>query len=214
MEPYWLVYVPHLQDLFAAGTETIPSTVEWAMTELLRNPKKMHKAQAEIQEVIGKDNQVDENDHLRLPYLRAVVKETLRLHPPTPLLVPRKVIADTQLDKFTILNNTTVLVNVWAIGRDPDVWPNVNVFEPERFLDSSIEYGGKDFELIPFGSGRRICPGMPLASRLLHWILGSLIHSMNWKLEDGMKPEDIDVDDKFGLSLQRAKPLRLVPVPN
>lgn len=201
-----------MKDLFIGGTDTLSSTVEWAMTELLRNQEKMEKAKAELQRVIGVNNPLKEDDIFRLPYLRAIVKETFRLHPPTPFLVPREVFTATKLGEFTVPKNTKVLVNVWAIGRDPGVWKNADMFEPERFLDSSIDFGGEDYELIPFGSGLRMCVGMEMASKMVQVMLGSLIHSVNWKLEDGMKPEDIDVDDKLGFNLQKAKPMLAIPV--
>ncbi|VVB02811.1 unnamed protein product [Arabis nemorensis] len=150
-------------DLFTAGTDTSSSTVEWAMTELLRNPKTMTKTQAEIDRVIGQNGVVQESDISELPYLQAVVKETFRLHPAAPLLVPRKAESDVQVLGFLVSKDTQVLVNVWAIGRDPSVWENPDRFEPERFLGKEIDVKGRDYELTPFGAGRRICPGLPLA---------------------------------------------------
>lgn len=205
--------IPHLlMDLFSAGTDTSSITVEWAMAELLRNPEKMKKAQAELNSVIGKNNPIEENNILRLPYLQAIVKETYRLHPPGPLLVPRKANTDVNIFDYVIPKDAQVLVNVWAIGRDPDSWENPNSFIPERFLGSEIDVKGHDFELIPFGSGRRICPGLPLASRMIHLMLGSLIHRFDWKFEEGIKPENMDMEEKFGLSLGKAQRLRAYPV--
>ncbi|GAB4834294.1 hypothetical protein Ancab_039969 [Ancistrocladus abbreviatus] len=201
-----------LLDLFVAGTDTTSSTLEWAMTELLRNPEKLKKTQAELAELIGRGNIVEEADVDRLSYLQAVIKETFRLHPPVPFLVPRKVNTDVKLDGYIVPKNAQVMVNVWAIGRDPNVWDDPNSFQPERFLGSQIDFKGRDFELIPFGAGRRICPGLPLASRMLHLILGSLLHSFNWKLEDMVTPESLDVDDKFGITLQKAQPLNGIPI--
>ncbi|KAL3820172.1 hypothetical protein ACJIZ3_006077 [Penstemon smallii] len=200
-----------LMDLFSAGTDTTATTVEWAMTELLRNPEKMSKAQQEIRGVIGENEQVEESDISRLPYLQAVVKEVLRCHPAGPLLVPHKAETDVEIDGYMIPKNAQVLVNFWAIGRDSNVWFNPDSFEPERFLDKKIDYKGQDFELIPFGSGRRMCPGYPLAHRMLHLILATLVHRFNWKLEGGMKPEEVDLNDKFGITLEKAVPLKAVP---
>ncbi|XP_074264864.1 geraniol 8-hydroxylase-like [Silene latifolia] len=201
-----------LADLFAAGTDTTSTTLEWAMTELVCNPQKMKKAQLELQEIVGKGNSLEECDISQLSYLQAVIKETLRLHPAVPLLLPRKVDLDVKLFEFTVPKNAQVLVNAWAIGRDPDIWQNPYSFEPERFLGSQIDVKGHDFELIPFGAGRRICPGLPLAIRMLHLMLGSLIHGFDWKLQDGVLPEEMNMDEKFGIALEKAERLRVIPV--
>ncbi|KAH7515521.1 hypothetical protein FEM48_Zijuj10G0035500 [Ziziphus jujuba var. spinosa] len=148
-----------------------------------------------------------ESDTAKLPYLQAIIKETFRLHPAVPLLLPRRAEADVEISGFTVPKGAQILVNAWAIGRDSSMWENPNSFKPERFLGSDIDVRGQSFELIPFGSGRRICPGLPLAMRMLYLILGSLIHSFAWELED----EKITMDDKFGLTLQLAQPLRALP---
>ncbi|RVX01095.1 Geraniol 8-hydroxylase [Vitis vinifera] len=179
-----------LLDLFVAGTDTTSSTVEWAMAELLCNPEKMAKAQKEIRGVLGNEGIVQESDISKFPYLQSIVKETFRLHPPAPLLVPHKAETDVEICGFTIPKNSQVLVNAWAIGRDPSTWPNPNAFMPER----------------------RICPGMPLAHRMVHLMLASLLYSHAWKLEDCMKPENMDMSEKFGLTLQKAQPLRAIPI--
>ncbi|GAB2274054.1 hypothetical protein Dimus_008824 [Dionaea muscipula] len=202
-----------LFDLFGAGTDTTSSTLEWAMAELLCNPEKLKKAQKELEEVIGLGNPVEETNIAQLTYLSAVIKEVLRKHPPTPLLVPRKVDEDVELSGFVVPKGAQVFVNVWAMGRDPDVWEDAHVFNPERFMESKIDYRGRDFEFLPFGSGRRICPGISLAHRMLHWMLGSLIHSFDWKLGDGKTPENLDMDDKFGFTVQRAQSLLAIPLP-
>lgn len=201
-----------LTDLFTAGTDTTSSTIEWAMAELLRNPEKLAKAQSELRQAISRADHMEESDISRLPYLQAVVKETLRMHPPTPLLIPRKVDADVELCGFTVPKNSQVFVNVWAMGRDPGIWERPEVFEPERFVASSVDYKGNSFELIPFGAGRRVCPGLMLAHRMIHLVIGSLLHGFDWKLADGMRPDEMDMDDKFGLTLQKAESLRVVPI--
>ncbi|GAB2224572.1 hypothetical protein Droror1_Dr00005334 [Drosera rotundifolia] len=201
-----------LLDLFAAGTDTTSTSVEWAMAELLHNPEKMAKAQAELREVIGAGNLVGEGDMARLPYLQCILKETLRLHPAAPLLLPRIAADEIELCGFTVPKNAQVLVNAWAIQRDPSVWENPDSFEPERFLGVEVDVKGRDFELIPFGAGRRICPGLPLAMRMLQLILASLLNSFDWKLEDGEKPENMNMDDEFGITLQKSQPLRVIPV--
>ncbi|MED6181786.1 hypothetical protein PIB30_022672 [Stylosanthes scabra] len=206
-------YVVHLlMDLFVASIDTTSSTLEWAMAELMRSPTKLHKVREELQQILGENGEVEESRISKLPYLNATVKETLRLHPPTPLLVPRKANDDVQLGGFTVPKNAQILFNVWSIGRDSHIWANPNSFEPERFLDSEIDFKGKHFELIPFGSGRRICPGLPLASRTLSFMLASLLYHFNWKLYNEMKPEDTDMSFSYGLTLHKAQPLLLVPV--
>ncbi|KAK9668240.1 hypothetical protein RND81_13G043900 [Saponaria officinalis] len=215
--------IPHLLfDLFAAGTDTTSSTLEWAMAELLHNPEKLKKAQLELQEIVGKGNTLEESDISQLPYLQAgrlvaIIKETLRprsfrLHPPVPLLLPRKVDSDVRLFRFTVPKNAQVIVNAWAIGRDPEIWQKPDLFEPERFLGSKIDVKGRDFELIPFGAGRRICAGLPLATRMMPLMLGSLIHGFNWKLNGGVLPEDMNMEEKLGITLEKAQRLYAIPV--
>ncbi|XP_077248636.1 geraniol 8-hydroxylase-like [Tasmannia lanceolata] len=200
-----------ITDLYIAGGDTSATTVEWTMTELLRHPNTMKKVQRELQQVIGAEGSVEESHIPQLPYLEAVVKEAMRLHPPAPLLLPHRAETDVELCEYIIPKHTQVLVNVWAISRDADYWERPMNFMPERFLGSNADYRGQDFGFIPFGSGRRICPGMPLAVRMVHLMLASLLHSFNWKLPDGMKPETVDMDDKFGVTLQKAIPLLAIP---
>ncbi|CAI0409468.1 unnamed protein product [Linum tenue] len=176
------------------------------MAELLRNPNALAKAREELDATIGKGNNFQESDVSRLPYLQAILKETFRLHPAAPLLLPRKGGEDVEIC-------VQILVNVWAIGRDPMIWDDPNAFVPERFLGSEVSAKGNNFELLPFGAGRRICPGLPLALRILHMMLGSLIHWFDWKLPDGVEPEKLDMDEKFGMALQKAKPLLAIPTP-
>ncbi|XP_061340581.1 geraniol 8-hydroxylase-like [Gastrolobium bilobum] len=204
--------IEHLSlTLFLGGTDTIKSTVEWTMAELLKNEKAMSKVKQELEQTIGKGKHVEESDIARLPYLQAVIKETLRLHPPVPFLIPRKAIANVEISGYTIPKDANVLVNVWAIGRNSSIWKNANVFSPERFLSSEIDVNGRHYELTPFGSGRRICPGYPLALRMLYLMLGSLLNCFDWKLEDGVKIDDMNMDDNFGLTLGKAQPVRIIP---
>ncbi|CAN1258633.1 Geraniol 8-hydroxylase [Linum perenne] len=200
-------------DLFVAGTDTVTSTIEWAMAELLRNPNTFAKAREELHQTIGKDNHLHESDVIRLPFLQAIVKENFRLHPAGPLLVPRKARSEVEIFGFTVPKGSQVIINAWAIGRDPTIWDNPNSFMPERLMGSEIDVGGNNFELIPFGGGRRICPGLPLAMRMLHMMLGSLVHWFNWKLVDGVDPMSLDMEEKFGITLQKAKPLIAFPTP-
>ncbi|CAI8602337.1 unnamed protein product [Vicia faba] len=185
-------------DLFVAGTDTTSYTIERAMAELIHNPHVMSKAKKELAQVIGIGNSIDESDITKLPYLQAVVKETLRLHPSAPLLLPRKAKIDVKICGYTIPQGSQVLVNEWAMGRNPSIWDNPNTFYPERFIGSEINFKGQYFQFTPFGGGRRMCPGLPLAIRMLHTMLGSLINSFEWKREN----EDRDID----------QPLRAIPI--
>ncbi|KAM3327374.1 hypothetical protein P3S67_002500 [Capsicum chacoense] len=199
-------------DLFGAATDTTTSTVEWAMAEMLKQPEIMKKAQTELAEIIGEGISVEEVVS-RLPYLQWIIKETLRMHPPVPLLVPRKVEQDVELCSYIILKGSQVLINVWAIGRDVTFWEDPLMFKPERFWSSNMDIKGQDFELIPFGAGRRICPGVSLALRMVPVILGSLLNSFNWKLEADIGSKDLDTEEKFGITLAKAHPLRAIPSP-
>uniref|UniRef100_A0A7N2MEY2 Uncharacterized protein n=1 Tax=Quercus lobata TaxID=97700 RepID=A0A7N2MEY2_QUELO len=194
------------------GIDTTSSTVEWALAELINNPEKMAKAQDELEEVLGKDRLIQEVDISKFPFLQAIVKETLRLHPPAPFLLPHKAETEVEMCGFTVPKNAQILVNVWAMGRDSSIWTNPDLFMPERFLEQDIDFKGQYFELIPFGAGRRICPGLPLANRMVHLMLASLVHFFNWKLADEMNPENMDMSETFGLTLHRAKPLRAIPI--
>lgn len=185
------------QDLFVAGTDTTAYGLERTMTELMHNPEAMLKAKKEIAETIGVGNPVEESDVARLPYLQAVIKESLRMHPPAPLLLPRRAKTDVQVCGYTVPEGAQVLINEWAIGRNPGIWDKAHVFSPERFLHSDIDVKGRHFKLTPFGSGRRICPGSPLAVRMLHNMLGSLINNFDWKLQNNMDPKDMDLDQSL-----------------
>nr|AKI33848.1 cytochrome P450 76AD1-like protein [Acleisanthes lanceolata] len=211
-----------LVDIFDAGTDTTASTLEWAMSELIKNPPIMARAQAEVRQATSSRGgammvKVQESDINNLPYIQAIIKESLRLHPPTVFLLPRKADVDVQLYGYVVPKNAQVLVNLWAIGRDPNVWPDPEVFRPERFMDCEIDVKGRDFELLPFGAGRRICPGLSLAYRMLNLMLANLIHSFDWKLPDvgeksGSDLDGFDMDEKFGITLQKVKPLQIIPV--
>ncbi|KAL6575491.1 hypothetical protein OROHE_000868 [Orobanche hederae] len=187
--------------------------LEWAMAELLKNPSTMTKARKELSEVLGEGKTLQEGDVSRLPYLQSIVKETLRIHPPVPFLLPRKAVNQVELNGYTIPKGTQVLVNAWAIGRDPTLWEDSLEFKPERFMTSGVDVRGQDFELIPFGAGRRICPGLPLAIRMLPVMLGSLLNNFKWSLDAGVRPEELDMTEKFGISVQKAHPLCVVPLP-
>ncbi|WRX19217.1 Cytochrome P450 - like 10 [Theobroma cacao] len=200
-------------DLITGGLDTTTTTIEWAVTELIRNPRAMQHLQRELQSFVGIYRTVEEIDLPKLTYLDMVVKETLRLHPVAPLLVPHESMEDTTIDGYYIPKKSRILVNVWAIGRDPDVWSNnVEEFFPERFIDSNIDLRGHDFELIPFGAGRRMCPGMKLGLTTVKFVLAQLVHCFDWELPDGMLPEELDTSEKFGLSLPRSSHLYAKPI--
>ncbi|KAL2537955.1 Cytochrome [Forsythia ovata] len=199
-------------DLFVGGTDTTSATVEWVMTELIRNPEIMSKARNELWDVVGRNNKVQESDISRLPYLQSVIKETYRYHPTGPLLIPHKAEVDTEISGYIVPKNSQIYVNIWAIGRDSNIWLNPDSFDPERFLKCEIDIKGQDFELIPFSSGKRMCPGFPLAARMVPLIVATLIHNFNWKPEKGMKPEEVDISEKFGVALQKAVPLKAIPI--
>ncbi|KAH6825330.1 hypothetical protein C2S53_009934 [Perilla frutescens var. hirtella] len=192
-------------EMFLAGTETSSSTIEWAMTELLRNRGAMSKAKSEISSITGK---FEENHIDHLPYLQAVVKETLRLHPPIPFLIPRRAIRDTSFMGYLVPKNTQVLVNVWAIGRDPECWEDALCFKPERFLGTNTDYRGQHFELIPFGAGRRVCAGLPLGHRMLHFVLGSLLHEFDWEPQTSLA---LDMNERMGITVGKLYPLKAMP---
>ncbi|XP_037487894.1 geraniol 8-hydroxylase-like [Triticum dicoccoides] len=200
-------------DLFAAGSDTSSSTVEWAMAELLRNPSSMVKVCDELAQVIGSRRNIEEADIVRLPYLQAVIKETFRLHPPAPLLLPRQPETTVKIAGYTIPKGSRVFINVWAIGRDKDVWTEPEMFMPERFLGSAIDFRGVDFELLPFGAGRRICPGMTLAIRMVHVMLASLLNQFKWSLPIELERDGIDMQDHFGLTLAKNVPLCIIATP-
>ncbi|XP_031252263.1 cytochrome P450 76A1-like, partial [Pistacia vera] len=198
-------------EIFLAGSETTSSSIEWALTELLCNLDSLNRAKAELAEVVGPNGMFEESDIENLPYLQAVIKETLRLHPPIPFLVPRRAMEDTNFNGYHIPKNTQVLINAWAIGRDPEVWSDPLSFKPERFLGSKVDYKGQNYELIPFGAGRRMCAGVPLAHRMLNLILGSLLHEFDWELDGNVCKETMDMKDRLGITMRKDEPLFALP---
>nr|CAB3500734.1 unnamed protein product [Digitaria exilis] len=203
-------------EIFLTGAITTTVTVEWAMAELLRNPSTMAKLRAEISGALGGKETIDEADVAGLPYLQAVVKEALRLHPAAPLMVPHKAIDDSvEVCGYAVPKGCTVFINVWAIMRDPALWDSPEEFLPERFLGKAaeVDFKGKDFEFIPFGYGRRQCPGIPLAERVVPHLLASLLHAFEWRLPEGMSAEQLNVSERFTTGNVLAVPLWAVPTP-
>ncbi|KAI3797071.1 hypothetical protein L1987_39761 [Smallanthus sonchifolius] len=195
-------------ELFIAGTDTMVTTIEWAMAELLKNKEIMRKVQKELTEL--NHNSIMNSDLSKLTYFNACIKETLRLHPVVPVLIPRRAIEACEVMNYTIPQNAQVWVNVWAICHDPSVWEDPNTFKPERFLGSNIDFTGHDYEFIPFGGGRRMCPGLPSGVKSLQTMLASLIVGYDWSLPNGEDPTKLDMTEKFGVTLQKEKPLELV----
>ncbi|CAA2982703.1 cytochrome P450 71A6-like [Olea europaea subsp. europaea] len=198
-------------DMFGAGTDTTFTALEWTMAELLRHPKIMEKLQNEVRLVAGSKLDITEEDleKNKMPYLKAVIKESLRLHPPFPLLLPRELTQDTTLMGYEVAAGTRVMINAWAIGRDPILWKNPEEFHPERFLDSGIDFKGFDFEFIPFGVGRRGCPGITFAIGVDELALAKLMHKFNFATQ-----KDLDMTEAPGHSVHVKFPLLVNPIPH
>ncbi|KAK4488237.1 hypothetical protein RD792_003983 [Penstemon davidsonii] len=201
-----------LMDMFGAGSETSATTIDWAMSEMLKNPQVLEKAQEEVRKVFKEKGYVDEIDFQELKYLKLVIKETLRMHPPVPLLLPRENSERCEIDGYEIPSKTRVLVNAWAMGRDPKYWKEAESFIPERYLESTVDYKGNNFEYIPFGAGRRICPGMSFGLANVELPLAMFLYHFDWILPNGMKPEQIDMTESFGVTARRKYPLYVIPV--
>jgi 4-hydroxyphenylacetaldehyde oxime monooxygenase len=181
------------------------------MSELIKNPAVMKKAQTEIRNMVA-DKQTLQVDNLsKLKYLKMVVKETLRLHPPAPLLVPRETMDHVKVLGYDIPPKTRIFVNVWAIGRDPVRWEKPEEFYPERFDDISIDFHGSHYELLPFGAGRRICPAIHMGTTIVEFTLASLLHSFDWELPQGMTSQDVSMEGTGRQVYCRKTPLYLVP---
>ncbi|CAI9093809.1 OLC1v1029389C1 [Oldenlandia corymbosa var. corymbosa] len=199
-----------IMDTIVGGTDTTATLTEWGMTEVLHQREVMEKVHNELEDVVGIGKSVEEFHLPKLHYLEAVVKETLRLHPAVPLLLPRRPTKSSIVGGYTIPENTKVLINSWAIQRDPELWDDPLKFKPERFLmePKKWDFSGNNFQYIPFGSGRRICPGIPLGEKMLKFMLASLLHSFDWK---PTKSKEEDISEKFGIVLRKQTPLLAVP---
>ncbi|MCO5612095.1 hypothetical protein L7F22_066357, partial [Adiantum nelumboides] len=202
-------------DILSAGTHTIALTLEWTMAELLRNPDCLKKLQNEIDDMMAKegDHFITDEDLPKLPYLEKVVKEAFRLHPSVPLLIPRISNEAVKVDKFTLPTGTLVFLNVWAIGRDPDVWENAEEFLPDRFDGKDMDVKGQHYGLLPFGKGRRVCPGLRLALSVLHVTLANLIRTFTWELPYGQTTMDVDMSEQRGFTTVRLTPMVAIPKP-
>ncbi|KAL5052566.1 hypothetical protein RYX36_033248 [Vicia faba] len=197
-------------DMIAAAFETSATVMEWALSELTRHPRVMKNLQQELDNVVGV-NKVEENDLSKLSYLDIVIMETLRLYPAGPL-VPRESTEDATVDGYFLKKKSRIIVNLWTIGRDSKIWSdNAEEFYLERFVDKNLDYRGNDFQFIPFGFGRRGCPGINMGLITVKLVVTQLVHCFSWKLPSNMTPNDLDMTEKFGLSIPRAKHLLAVP---
>ncbi|KAH6765507.1 hypothetical protein C2S52_016490 [Perilla frutescens var. hirtella] len=200
-----------LLDMLIAGMDTSATAVEWALSELIRHPKEMKKLQKELEETVGLNQMVEESHLSSLKYLDCIIKESMRLHPVVSLII-QEAMDDCEVHGFHIPNKAQILVNVWAIGRDPDAWTHPDRFAPERFLGSNVDLRGQDFQLIPFGSGRRGCPGLQLGLTMVRLTVAQLVHCFDWELPHEMMPAELDMSDHFSLVTTRANHLIAIPV--
>nr|BAL46504.1 cytochrome P450 monooxygenase [Diospyros kaki] len=202
-----------IQDPITGGTDTSEVTVEWAISELMKHPFIREKAVEELDRVVGRGRWVEEEDIPQLPYLNAIVKETMRLHPVATLLPPHLSIEDCSVAGYDIAKGTTLFVNVWSIGRDPRCWDEPLLFRPERFLGEKIDVKGHHFELLPFGSGQRMCPAYRLGMKMIQSTLANLLHGFDCRLPGGVKPEEVDMEEEYGLTTHRKIPIAVVMEP-
>jgi len=201
------------QDIFSAGSETSAITIIWAMSEMMKNPEVMKKAQAEVREVFNRNGRVDETAINEMKYLKLLVKETLRAHPPSALLLPRESKERCEINGYEIPAKTKVIVNSWAIARDPKYWTEPESFIPERFLiDSSLDYKGTNFQYLPFGAGRRVCPGYTFGLVMVEYAIALLLYHFDWTLPNGMKHQDLDMTDIAGATVGKKEDLLLIPI--
>jgi cytochrome P450 len=155
---------------------------------------------------------VAEDDLANLKYLKLVIKETMRLHPAAPLLLPREATKTCKILGYDIPKGTKVLVNAWSISRDPKHWEDPEEFKPERFESGMVDFKGTNFEYIPFGSGQRMCPRMTFAEASMEIVLAVLLYHFDWELQEGQKSEEVDMTEKMGLMVGRKNDLYLQAV--
>ncbi|CAI0456067.1 unnamed protein product [Linum tenue] len=203
-------------DMILGGSDTSAVTVEWTMSELIKHPRVMEKVQKEVKEMFDGKRTVDEADLDELHYLDMVIKESLRLHPPAPLIAPRECRETTVINGYHIPAKTRIIVNAWAMKRDPRHWNEPTEFYPERFFDTSIDYNGQNFKqnfkFIPFGAGRRVCPGIQSGMAMVKLLLAKLLYNFDWKLPNENNSLNIDMSEEFGLTVKRKNELFLIPV--
>jgi cytochrome P450 len=192
-----------IQVLLSAGTDTSAGTMEWTLSLLLNNPETLVKAQAEIDNHVGQSRLIEESDIAKLPYLRGIINETLRMYPAAPLLVPHESSEECTVGGYHVPRGTLLLVNVWAIHNDPRIWVEPRKFKPERFQGLEGQRNG-GIMLLPFGVGRRGCPGEGLGMRIVGLAIGSLIQCFEWKR---IGKEMVDMSELAGLTTPKAQPL-------
>lgn len=194
-----------------AGSEPLALSLEWTMLELLRHPRAMNKLRDEIRAIPSKNSLLVSEDITKLSYLKAAITESFRLHPPTPLLIPRESMEHCKIDGYDVPKGARVFVNTYAMGRDEKVWDDPLEYKPERFMGNiPFSYNGGGYEIVPFGGGRRICPGMQMSLLTMELALANLVWRFDWELPDGTKPEDVDMSETPSLSLKRKEDLVLV----
>ncbi|XP_051136494.1 cytochrome P450 736A117-like [Andrographis paniculata] len=196
-------------DIFGAGSDTSSITLTWAMTELIRHPSVMKKLQDEVRDVMKGEQHISDEKLQKMPYLKAVIKETLRLHPPIPIYF-RCSRQHVNLMGYEVEPNAPVLINAWALGRDPSCWNDPEEFIPERFSNSSVDFKGFDFCLLPFGAGRRMCPGLAFAVISIEHTLANFMQKFDWALPDGARGEEVSVEEKPGMTVGKKDPLVVV----
>nr|Q6QNI4.1 RecName: Full=Psoralen synthase; AltName: Full=Cytochrome P450 CYP71AJ1 [Ammi majus]AAT06911.1 psoralen synthase [Ammi majus] len=201
-------------DMLGAGTETISTALEWTLAALIKNPDAMFKLQNEVREIGKGKSKISEADLVKMNYLQAVMKESMRLYFTAPLLVPREARQDIKFMGYDISSGTQVLINAWAIARDPLLWDKPEEFRPERFLNSPIDYKGFHYEFLPFGAGRRGCPGIQFAMCINELVVANLVHKFNFELPDGKRLEDLDMTAASGITLRKKSPLLVVARPH
>ncbi|XP_037480990.1 indole-2-monooxygenase-like [Triticum dicoccoides] len=205
-----------LTDVFFGSTDTLSNTLEFTLAELMRKPCLLGKLQDEVRSIVPRGQEsITETDINKMTYLRAVMKESLRVYPVAPILAPHLAMADCNIDGYMVAAGTHVLVNVWAIGRDSSSWGDAEEFIPERFIyedsDVDVNFKGNDFQFLPFGSGRRMCPGINLAIANFELMLANLMYHFEWELPPGVETKDINMTVVFGLTVRRKEKLLLIP---
>ena len=201
--------------MFVGGSDTTSTSLEWLMAEIIRHPNVMKKVQEEVRRVVGEKTNIEMNDINKMEYLTCVTKENLRLHPPVPLLVPRETTKNIEMGGYHIPAKTRVFINAWAIQRDPRLWDRPEEFIPERFQNNSVDFKGQDLQFVPFGIGRRGCPGMSFGVASTEFVIANLLYWFDWKLpEDGvLGKKNMDMSEVNGLAVHKKFALHLVPIP-
>lgn len=200
-------------DMYAGGTHTTFSALEWTMAELIRQPKIMKRVQDEVRGVLGLKQSIQEDHLVEMNYMKAVIKESLRLHPPVPLLIPRESMKDIELMGYHIPSGTRMMINAWSIGRDPKSWERPEEFLPDRFMGSSVDFRGQHFQFVPFGAGRRGCPGSGFAMSVVELVLVKLLLHFDWELPDGKEGESLDMSETSGITCHMKYGLVLIAKP-